>query len=143
MTDRASPTHCQPRHPTPIGSPSGMGKLAIGLQAGLTNWRADWTKLDFENPQPDPSLMRHRITGCPISGWCIIQSREVLCRILLPHIWWSMIFAARISRMIIPIMPDVSTLFPLCWWVIPSEWEGPDVPPDPVGEECRLVLRAA
>ncbi|HRW76296.1 MAG: type IX secretion system membrane protein PorP/SprF [Lewinellaceae bacterium] len=36
--------------------PLGNGKLAIGLQAGLTNWRADWTKLDFENPQPDPSF---------------------------------------------------------------------------------------
>lgn len=32
--------------------PLGRGKLAIGLQAGLTNWRADWTKLTLKDPDP-------------------------------------------------------------------------------------------
>lgn len=32
--------------------PVGNGKLAIGLQGGMTNWRADWTALDLENPDP-------------------------------------------------------------------------------------------
>lgn len=33
--------------------PLGKGRLAIGLQGGLTNWRADWTRLNLENPNPD------------------------------------------------------------------------------------------
>ena len=35
--------------------PLGRGKLAIGLQGGLTNWRADWTKINLEDPS-DPSF---------------------------------------------------------------------------------------
>ncbi|MCO6484218.1 MAG: type IX secretion system membrane protein PorP/SprF [Saprospiraceae bacterium] len=36
--------------------PLGRGTLAIGLQGGITNWRADWSKLDLENPNPDPAF---------------------------------------------------------------------------------------
>ena len=32
--------------------PIGKLKLAIGIQAGVTNWRADWTKLDIKDPDP-------------------------------------------------------------------------------------------
>lgn len=42
----------------------GKGTLSVGLQGGVMNWRADWTKLDFQQPQeidnafanPSPSL---------------------------------------------------------------------------------------
>jgi type IX secretion system PorP/SprF family membrane protein len=30
------------------------GKLSIGLQGGVTNWRADWTKLNIETPVDEP-----------------------------------------------------------------------------------------
>ncbi|MBP6183394.1 MAG: type IX secretion system membrane protein PorP/SprF [Saprospiraceae bacterium] len=36
--------------------PIGRGKLAIGLQGGMTNWRADWSRLNLENPNPDPAF---------------------------------------------------------------------------------------
>ncbi len=29
----------------------GKGTLSVGLQGGIMNWRADWTKLDFQQPQ--------------------------------------------------------------------------------------------
>lgn len=29
----------------------GKGTLSVGLQAGMMNWRADWSKLDFQQPQ--------------------------------------------------------------------------------------------
>lgn len=29
----------------------GKGTLSVGLQAGIMNWRADWNKLDFQQPQ--------------------------------------------------------------------------------------------
>lgn len=35
--------------------PFGKFKLAIGLQAGVTNWRADWKKLNIQEPN-DPSF---------------------------------------------------------------------------------------
>lgn len=33
--------------------PIGKSRLAIGMQAGLQNWRSDWSKLDI-NENPDP-----------------------------------------------------------------------------------------
>ena len=30
------------------------GKLSVGLQGGVTNWRADWTKLNIETPGDPP-----------------------------------------------------------------------------------------
>jgi len=29
----------------------GKGTLSVGLQGGVINWRADWSKLDFQQPQ--------------------------------------------------------------------------------------------
>ncbi len=29
----------------------GKGTLSVGVQAGMMNWRADWKKLDFQQPQ--------------------------------------------------------------------------------------------
>jgi type IX secretion system PorP/SprF family membrane protein len=34
--------------------PIGASKLAIGMQAGLQNWRSDWSKLDIERPGDAP-----------------------------------------------------------------------------------------
>ncbi|MBK8564612.1 MAG: PorP/SprF family type IX secretion system membrane protein [Saprospiraceae bacterium] len=42
----------------------GKGTLSVGLQGGVMNWRADWSQLDFQQPQeidnafktPSPSL---------------------------------------------------------------------------------------
>ncbi len=31
--------------------PFGKGKLSLGLQAGVMNWRADWNKLTFKDPR--------------------------------------------------------------------------------------------
>ena len=31
--------------------PFAKGELSLGLQAGLINWRADWSKLNFKDPQ--------------------------------------------------------------------------------------------
>ena len=31
----------------------GPGKLSIGLQGGMTNWRADWGLLKYKEPQAD------------------------------------------------------------------------------------------
>ncbi|GIV30707.1 MAG: membrane protein [Saprospiraceae bacterium] len=38
--------------------PIGKAKLSIGLQGGLESYRADWTKLNIENPQ-DPSFQEN------------------------------------------------------------------------------------
>ncbi|NNF21133.1 MAG: PorP/SprF family type IX secretion system membrane protein, partial [Saprospiraceae bacterium] len=35
--------------------PMGPGKLSVGLQAGVTNWSADWTKLTLVDPT-DPAF---------------------------------------------------------------------------------------
>ncbi len=36
--------------------PVGRGKLAIGLQGGVTNWRADWNKLTLADSNPDEAF---------------------------------------------------------------------------------------
>jgi type IX secretion system PorP/SprF family membrane protein len=36
--------------------PVGPGKLAISLQAGIMNWRADWSKLSLHDATPDQSF---------------------------------------------------------------------------------------
>lgn len=33
--------------------PVGFGKLAFGLEAGFSNFRADWTKLKYKDPDPN------------------------------------------------------------------------------------------
>lgn len=33
--------------------PIGFGKLCFGLEAGINNFRADWTKLHYEDPDPN------------------------------------------------------------------------------------------
>ncbi|NNE29545.1 MAG: type IX secretion system membrane protein PorP/SprF [Saprospiraceae bacterium] len=35
--------------------PMGNGKLSVGVQGGITNWAADWTKLDLFSPD-DPAF---------------------------------------------------------------------------------------
>ncbi len=38
--------------------PFGAGKLSVGLQAGVMNWRADWSVLNFKDPiEMDQSFM--------------------------------------------------------------------------------------
>lgn len=57
MNDRIGPTNTvglQVAYAYRI--PVGPGKLAIGLQGGLLNWRADWTRLNLESPNPDPAF---------------------------------------------------------------------------------------
>ena len=39
----------------PMGA-GGRGKLAIGLQGGVTNWRADWNKLTLADSNPDEAF---------------------------------------------------------------------------------------
>ena len=39
----------------PMGN-GGKGKLAIGLQGGVTNWRADWSKLNLADTNPDEAF---------------------------------------------------------------------------------------
>ncbi|MEM6321385.1 MAG: type IX secretion system membrane protein PorP/SprF [Bacteroidota bacterium] len=36
--------------------PFATGELSIGLQGGLINWRADWSRLNFKDPQTDDPI---------------------------------------------------------------------------------------
>lgn len=48
--------------------PLGAGKLSIGLQAGVFQWRADWSQLNLIRKVRIPLIERCNLpAGCPIS----------------------------------------------------------------------------
>jgi type IX secretion system PorP/SprF family membrane protein len=56
--------------------PVGNGTLALGLQGGMTNWRADWTQLNLESPNPDPTFQETPNYWMPNFGAGVYYSTE-------------------------------------------------------------------
>ncbi len=52
MNDKIGPSNSSSAFATyAYHLPFGNGKVSIGVQAGMMNWRADWNKLKFKDPQ--------------------------------------------------------------------------------------------